>query len=172
LPPKKRMTPNRARPKVGRPHMPGYGVPESRKGLLPWKWAERRLAQSHNYWVVTTRPNGVPHAMPVWGVWVDSLFCFSTGRESRKAKNLGANPRCVICNEIAKEAVIVEGTAEEVIDPARIKELGRAYHSKYKPWRLDPKLGPVFLVRPQRVFGMYKKKFASAATKWQFENGI
>ena len=117
-------------PKATRPHMPGYGVPTYAKGLLPWKWPEQRLAKSHNYWLITTRPNGAPHAMPVWGVWVDSVFVFSTGRESRKAKNLAANPKCVVCNELSKEAVIVEGVATEVTDPAQIKEFGRPNQRK------------------------------------------
>jgi len=156
-------------PKATRPHMPGYGVPTYAKGLLPWKWPEQRLAKSHNYWLITTRPNGAPHAMPVWGVWVDSVFVFSTGRESRKAKNLAVNPKCVVCNELSKEAVIVEGVATEVTDPAQIKEFGRPYQRKYKPWKLDPSMGPIFMVRPRAVFAMYEKKFANAATKWVFE---
>jgi general stress protein 26 len=149
--------------------MPGYGVPATRKGLLPWKWAEQRLIRSHNYWLITTRPDGTPHAMPIWGVWVDGIFCFSTGRQSRKAQNLAKNPNCVICNEDSKEAVIVEGRAEELTDPVRVKELGRSYHRKYQPWTLDPKLGPIFVVRPRVVFGMYEKKFTDAATRWVFE---
>jgi len=157
-----------AAPKSGRPHMPGYGVPAARKGLLPWTWAEQRLRRSHNYWFCTTRPDGSPHVMPIWGVWVDGIFCFSTGRESRKARNLAASPHCVICNEKSNEAVIVHGIAEELIDTNRIQELGRSYHRKYNPWTLDPKLGPIFIVRPSVVFGMYEKKFANAATKWKF----
>ena len=155
-------------PRADRPHMPGYGVPTDGKGLLPWKWAEQRLVKSHNYWLITTHPDGAPHAMPIWGVWVDSRFVFSTGRESRKAKNLAVNPKCVVCNELSREAVIVEGVAIEVTDPAQIKEFGRPYQRKYKPWKLDPSTGPVFMVRPRVVFGMYEKKFADAATRWQF----
>ncbi len=155
-------------PKAIRPHMPGYGVPTDTKGLLPWKWAEQRLVKSHNYWLITTRPDGAPHAMPIWGVWVDSLFVFSTGRDSRKAKNLAANPKCVVCSELAKEAVIVEGVATEVTDSSQIKEFGRPYQHKYKPWKLDPSMGPIFTVRPETVFGMYEKKFTDAATKWVF----
>jgi len=106
--------------------------------------------------------------MPIWGVWADGILCFSTGRESRKARNLAANARCVICNDKTSEAVILEGRAEELTDPERIKELGRFYARKYKPWTLDPKLGPIFIVRPTVVFGMYEKKFANAATRWTF----
>ena len=91
--------------------MPGYGMPTGAKGLLPWKWAEERLRSSHNYYVMTVRPDATPHAMPVWGIWVDDRFYFSTGAKSRKARNLTANASCVICTENAAEAVVVEGTA-------------------------------------------------------------
>jgi pyridoxine/pyridoxamine 5'-phosphate oxidase len=168
MPAKAKTHKDTARPTPSRPYMPGYGVPAGHKGILPWKWAERRLKQSHNYWLITTRPDGTPHAMPVWGVWVESMFVFSTARESRKAKNLGANPNCVVCNELAKEAVIVEGVVTEVTDPSQIKEFGRPYSRKYKPWKLDPSMGPIFVVRPRAVFAMYEKKFANAATKWIF----
>jgi len=168
VPAKKMNKKSVANPTADRPHMPGYGVPASRKGILSWKWAGQRLVRSHNYWFCTTRPDGSPHVMPIWGVWVNGIFCFSTGRESRKARNLAVNPRCVICNEISKEAVIVEGRAEELTDPHRIKEFGRSYARKYKPWKLDPKLGPIFIVRPNVAFGMYEKKFANAATRWKF----
>ena len=60
-------------PRAGRPHMPGYGVsgPADGTGLLPWSWAEERLSRSHDYVLATVRPDGHPHAMPVWGVWLD-----------------------------------------------------------------------------------------------------
>src|SRR5271169_2869439 len=103
-------------PKASRPFMPGYGLPTASKGMIPWKWAQQRLARSHNYWIATTQPDGAPHVMLVWGIWVSSVFYFSTGRESRKAKNLRANPRCTICTEKSREAVILEGTAKEITD--------------------------------------------------------
>jgi general stress protein 26 len=158
-----------ALPTASRPYMPGYGLPTDEKGLLPWKWAADHLAKSHSYWIATVRPEGRPHAMPVWGIWVDSVFYFSTGRDSRKSKNLTANPHCVVCTADPEDGVIVEGVAEEVTDPARIKKLGVPYHKKYKPWKLDPKLGPVYAVRPRVAFGMWEKKFAEAATRWRFE---
>src|SRR5947209_13693831 len=94
----------KGKPQSSRPHMPGYGLPKGNKGLLPWSWAEQRLKQSHNFWISTTRPDGRPHTMIVWGLWLDGVFYFSSGRRSRKAKNLAANPRCVICTEKAHEA--------------------------------------------------------------------
>ncbi|HXY51704.1 MAG TPA: pyridoxamine 5'-phosphate oxidase family protein [Terriglobales bacterium] len=155
-------------PKASRPYMPGYGVPASARGMLAWKWAERRLARSHNYWVITARPDGTPHAMPVWGIWIDSAFYFSTGRETRKAKNLARNPNCVVLSERPEEAVIVEGAAEEVTDPARWKALSKPYFRKYKPWKLDPAMGAIYLVRPRVVFAQYEPRFAATATRWKF----
>jgi nitroimidazol reductase NimA-like FMN-containing flavoprotein (pyridoxamine 5'-phosphate oxidase superfamily) len=148
--------------------MPGYGLPRGRDGLLAWSWAERRLRRSHNYWMVTTRPNGAPHAMPVWGIWVDSVYYFSTGRQSRKAKNLAKNARCVVCNEDAAEAVIVEGVAKEVKDAALIARLGVLYHAKYKPWKLKPEMGPIYAVRPRMVFAIAEAKSMKSATRWRF----
>jgi hypothetical protein len=106
--------------------------------------------------------------MPVWGIWLDSVFYFSTGRQSRKAKNLEANAKCVLCNERIDEAVIVEGVAEEVRDAGLLAKLSRPYYAKYKPWKLEPDRGPVYAVRACVVFGMYEKEFTRTATRWTF----
>jgi general stress protein 26 len=155
-------------PKASRPFMPGYGLPTASKGMIPWKWAQQRLARSHNYWIATTKPDGAPHVMLVWGIWVGGAFYFSTGRESCKAKNLRANPRCTICTEKSREAVILEGTVKEITDSAQIKKLGIHYLKKYNPWKLDPSLGPVLAVHPTRIFALDEKSGLNTATRWLF----
>jgi general stress protein 26 len=107
--------------------------------------------------------------MPLWGIWFDSAFYFSTGRQTRKAGNLASNPNCVVLNEDPEQAVIVEGTAEEITDSKRIQELGKPYYRKYKPWKLDPEMGGIYVVRPKVIFAQYEKKFAPTATRWKFE---
>jgi hypothetical protein len=94
--------------------MPGYGIvgPTQGSGLLPWSWAEQRLVASRNYRVASRWPDGRPHAMPVWGVWHDEAFWFFSSRRSRKARNLAADPRCVVTTENPVDPVVVEGTAE------------------------------------------------------------
>src|SRR5262245_43588536 len=151
-------------PRASRPVMPGYGVTRSRRGLLRWTWAVRQLKRSHNYWIVTIRPDGAPHAMPVWGLWVDDRFYFSTGSRSRKARNLAGNPRCVVCSERAAAAAIVEGIATPLADRSLLRRLAAAYHRKYRPWTLDLDLGPVYEVRPRVVFGVAEKTFPGSAT--------
>ena len=154
-------------PKAARPRMPGYGMPSGTKGLLPWKWAEERLQASHNYYVMTVRPDATPHAMPVWGIWVDDRFYFSTGAKSRKARNLAANASCVVCTENAAEAVVVEGSASMLEDAARLGAIAPHYARKYKSFTLDPKMGPIFEVRPKVAFGLREKTF-KATTRWTF----
>jgi len=148
--------------------MKGYGVPKSLKGALPWEWARERLAKSHNYLLVSVRPNGAPHVMPVWGVWLEEAFYFSTAESSRKARNLQRNPKCVVTTENAEEAVIVEGVARRLADDKIPQQAPIDYKAKYG-WALDPKIGPVIMVRPQVVFAMPEKLFPKAATRWQFE---
>lgn len=157
----------KATPAAGRPDIPEYGISTSRKGLLPWKWAADRLRKSREYWFVTTLPNKRPHVMPVWGIWEGSAFYFSTGRGTRKARNLARSPYCVICNDLADQAVILHGRAREVRDPKRIAELSKIYFRKYA-YPLDPKMGAVYEVTPSLAFGMWEKKFPTTATRWKF----
>lgn len=54
-------------PEPTRPTMKNYGIHETEEGLLDWSWVSEQLTQSQNYWIATTRPDGRPHAAPVWG---------------------------------------------------------------------------------------------------------
>jgi len=166
-------------PKSSRPHAPGYGFPKGTKGLLSWSWADQRLKKSHNYWITTikpttVKPDGSPHTMVVWGLWQDGRFLFSTGSQSRKARNLAQNANCIVCTEHAQEAVIVEGVAEIADAPARRKFLP-VYEKKYKFDMSTMKEDilsmkePVFAVRPRVVFGLWEKHFQSKSTRWNFE---
>lgn len=155
-------------PKASRPHMPGYGLPQHNKGLLPWKWANQRLAKSRNYWISTVRPDGRPHTMVIWGLWLQNTFYFSTGRESQKSRNLNANPACVVCNELANEAVIVEGMAREVREAAARKRFFRLYERKHKFDMSPYQKEPIWAVRPVKVFALDEKLSLSRATRWEF----
>jgi hypothetical protein len=173
----KKNNPSR-KPHSSRIAAPGYGFPKGTKGLLPWSWAEQRLKKSHNYWITTVKPDGSPHTSPhtmvVWGLWQDGRLLFSTGSQSRKARNLAQNPNCVVCTEQANEAVIVEGVAEIADVPAR-----RKFLAKYKPkYNFDMSSmkddilslkEPVFAVRPKVVFALWEKYFQTKSTRWKFK---
>lgn len=155
-------------PTISRPHMPGYGVSESLEGALPWIWAEERLRNSRNYWMSSTRPDGRPHAMPVWAVWVDGALYFSTARTSVKARNLSANPACVVTTERADEAVILEGKATVEEGAELLRPAWDAYKAKYD-WGLEGE--SMFVLRPRVAFALIEsaEEFATAATRWTFE---
>jgi hypothetical protein len=150
--------------------MPDYGLlgPDEGRGLLPWSWAEERLSKSHNYWISTVGHNGQPHSMGVWGVWLENGFWFSTAANSRKARNLAADVRCVVTTERADEAVIVEGWADR--SAAAHPELLRRYVEKYGSGYPGDSL--VFVIRPLVVFGFieHEDQFTGSATRWRFES--
>jgi nitroimidazol reductase NimA-like FMN-containing flavoprotein (pyridoxamine 5'-phosphate oxidase superfamily) len=164
------MSPTRQskKPTAARPHIPGYGIDEKDiKGLLAWSWAERLLRRTQNYFLATTRADGRPHVMPIWGVWMDGCFYFSTGKGSIKARNLARNANCVLCPGDADEAVIMEGNARRIRDSKILKRFAVTYVKKYK---FDPSTmnEPTFEIRPRTVFGQIEKTFVKTATRWTF----
>jgi Pyridoxamine 5'-phosphate oxidase len=157
-------------PVASRPAIPAdYGISKSTKGMLNWSWARERLTKSHNYVIVTVRPDGRPHAMGMHGLWFGDAFYFGTGETTRKAKNLAANPNCTLVNERLDELIIVEGTAEQVGYDALPPALSAASKKKYG-WPYDPRMGGViFKVTPRVVFALPEKQFATAPTRWEFD---
>jgi hypothetical protein len=157
--------------------MPGYGMRAANEGtgLLPWSWAEERLIASRNYWVVSRWPDGRPHAMPVWGIWHEDAFWFSSSKPSRKSKNLAADPRCVVTTEDADNPVVVEGMAELIAGPDDLATLLALENSKYSTdygiEMLDPVANSAFRVRPLWAFGLQAGDFTGSPTRWDFEAG-
>ncbi|HMD94273.1 MAG TPA: pyridoxamine 5'-phosphate oxidase family protein, partial [Trebonia sp.] len=81
---------------------------------LSWAEVAVRLAVARNYWLTTTSPSGAPHAAPVWGAVIDHTLCLYSERNTRKARNLAADPRLVVHLESGDDVVIVRGTAEDL----------------------------------------------------------
>lgn len=152
--------------------MPGYGVrpPEEGTGLLPWSWAEERLIRSRNYWVVTLWPDGRPHAMPVWGMWHEGSFWFSSSKPSRKSKNLTTDSRCVVTTEDPEKPVVLEGIAEQLTSPGDLATLlaleNAKYATDYGLEMVDPAANSCFRVRPLRAFGLDSGDFTGSPTRW------
>jgi hypothetical protein len=80
-----------AEPKVTRPHFPP-GYVDHPSGHVAWAWVEERLDQAVHYWLCTVRPDGRPHAVPKWAVWVDGSIYFDGSPETLHARNLARNP--------------------------------------------------------------------------------
>lgn len=160
-----------------RPDLPaGYGLPDTDEGLLDWSTVERRLVAGHQYWLATTRPDGRPHLIPRWGVWVDGRFYYDGSPATRHARNLASNPACSLALEDGPDAVIVEGRS----DPARADpdDLGRRlavafgkYHDDgYAPgpdaWSGDDG-GGLRVLRPRKVLAW--GRYPLDATRFVFD---
>ena len=169
-------------PTVERPSMADYGVPTDPAGALPWAWAQERLTGNKNYWVVTASATGRPHSLPVWGVWLSEpdRFWFSCSPTSRKARNLAANPQCVVTVDDTVECVSVEGrarVADQTDDGDAVDRAVAAYVTKY--WD-DPAVhaemeafvrsNSIVEVTPERAFGIIEREeeFSSRATRWRW----
>lgn len=158
-----------------RPRLPeGYGVPADEEGMLPWSHAVEVLRSAPNYWVGTTRPDGRPHATPVWGAVIDGTLYIEGSPETRRGRNLAANPAVVVHVERAEDVVIIEGTADELGRPdptlgAKLTEVMAAKYGpshEYRPSPDDWNEGGLHVIRPRVAFAW--NKFPRTMTRWTF----
>jgi hypothetical protein len=162
-------------PLRSRPLLPkGYGVPEVEEGMVAWSWAVEQLETALNYWFSTTRPDGRPHAMPAWAIWVDGALYFDGSPETRRARNLAVNPAITVHLESGDQVVILEG--EGVLagrpDAAFAARLAAAFEAKYgasHDYHPSPSTwdnGGLWVLRPRVAFGW--TEFPKALTRWRF----
>ena len=155
----------------------GYGVPESDDGLLAWADVEARLVESPQYWLATTRPDGRPHVVPRWGVWLDGGLFYDGAPTTRHVRNLTTNQACTLHLEDGWHAVVVEGTSSPADPPgpelgARIAaEIGRKYGERgYSPepdsWEGE---GAGGLVRFTPIKAMAWFDFPTDVTRFTFD---
>jgi hypothetical protein len=159
-------------PVVSRPHMPGYGVPENKKGLLPWSHVTERMAEAQNYWICTVSPDGHPHATPVWGLWYEDRLYFGGSPQTRRNRNLAANRAVCVHLESGADVVILHGEAEELRAPDRslTNHLADASAAKYgyRPKPEDYEAPGTYVFRPRMVLAW--KQFPKDATRWHFQD--
>ncbi len=123
-----------ALPRAQRPRFPeGYGLPDTDEGLLRWDQVRPRLEAATEYWLATVRPDGRPHVVPRWGVWVDDTLYYDGAPTTIHAQNLRTNPACNLHLENGKQSVILDGVSHPTAaDPAglglRISEAFAKYH--------------------------------------------
>ena len=148
-----------------RPQMPAaYGLAGEPDGQLEWSSVVAQLTSARNYWVCTTRPDGRPHAMPVWGLWFGDAVVFSTDPASRKGRNLAARPEAVVHLESGDDVVILEGRVEGF--GGDFGASADAYQAKYA---FRPEPGPdhgVYAMRPRIVLAWREVDFPRSATRW------
>lgn len=154
----------------------GYGVPGSADGLLSWEQLTERLAAATQYWMATTRPDGRPHVVPRWGVWLDGRLWYDGSPETVHVRNLTANPACVLHLEDGWECVIVEGTSRPSPPPglelgARIASVftekygDKGYTPEPDAWE-GPDAGGLLQFRPIKAMAWFD--FPTDVTRFRF----
>jgi hypothetical protein len=145
----------------------------------PWPAGRAQLIDAQVYWLTTVRPDRRPHVTPLLAVWLDEAMHFCTGATERKAKNLVANPNCILTTGTNAYAdgldVVVEGAAVGVRDDTTLTRLAAGWRSKYD-WHFDVGDGHfvgggnvalVFRLAPVVAFGFAKgEQFGQ--TRWRF----
>jgi hypothetical protein len=167
--PKEKIT-NLHEPPASRPHIPSiYGVPKTKKGLLPWSHVTERMSKAMHYWVCTVSPAGHPHSTPVDGLWLDDTLYFGGSTETRRYRYAIANPALSVHLESAMDVLILQGDAFELrsADTVLTQRLAKVSAEKYgyghKPE--DYIAGGTFVFRPREVFAW--TQFFKDATRWR-----
>ena len=76
-----------------------------------------RLAKERNIWIVTVSPDGRPHMVPVWFVWLHDRIYICIEPESVKGRNLRQNRNVSMALEEGAHPVICEGGAQLLEKP-------------------------------------------------------
>ncbi len=157
-------------PTPRRPIVPaGYGIAATPPTSADWSAIAAKIAASRNYWIASTRADGRPHAMPVWGVVVDGALFFSTDPKSMKGRNLAARPAVVVHLESGDDVVVLEGDAVPVTDSVILARYADAYEAKYnfRPDPADPD-GITLTLRPSACHTWLESDFVNSAVRWTF----
>ena len=143
----------------------GFGIEDYPFEPMSWLWVVEQLETARNYWIVTTRPSGRPHSVPVWGVWVDDAFHFATDPLGVTARNLKRNPESVVNLESGDDVVILEGQFGLHDSTPSIQA---AFSAKYDmPWGADETI-PVFTLMLKKALAWTEANYPSNATRWRF----
>ena len=158
--------------KITRPKFP-QGYVDKPISYLTWDWVAAQLTEAKHYWLCSVRPDGRPHVVPRWCVFVDGKIYYDGSPETRHAINISANPNLSLHLENGWEAVILEGPAKMAGKPSPElgQKLSQAYQ-KYKEYGYTP--GPnswdgggLFVFIPRQCIAW--SKFNENPTKFIFE---
>ena len=163
-----------------------------------WEMARERLANPENprtSWLATTRHDGRPHLMPVNTFWIDGALHIVAGEGTRKARDLGADGRCVVgisSTTLPSIDLIVEGNADPLTDDDAVRHVAEVLSAG--GWPLEakgdkvygpnaPTAGPppysIFRIVPSTVFGFpgmfgmeqFDQDDLPKPTRWDFDGG-
>ena len=153
---------------------------------LPWSRPHDLLADSASantsFFLGTVRTDGRPHAAAVGALWHDDNLYFTSGSQTRKARNLAANPACTISVGLKGIDLILEGEATRVTDRPTLEALAHRYREGGWPAQVEgdaftapysaPSAGPppwqLYRFTFHTAFGVATAE-PNGATRWRFK---
>ena len=142
-------------------------------GYIPFRKIDIWLQGYRSIWLSTTRPDGRPHAAPVWYWWDGRSIYFATGKNSQKAKNLAQQNWVVFQAGDGDDTIILQGRAKCITDVAKLERINTHYMEKY----VDPFSGTQATIPNENdlVFGVFIQhimawEYGSVQTRtdWRF----
>lgn len=106
-------------------------MPGNPPAIVPWSEVLEAISPARNYWLTTINPDGSPQVSPVWGVVWSEALCFFTSQTTVKARNIARDSRTTIHLESAEDVVIIRGSADDLGEPVRHREIMDALATKY-----------------------------------------
>ena len=119
-------------------NLDGYGSPP-----IAWSAVEQQLRTNvpqvpgtggpdrHTAWLTTIGADGVPHVRPLGVVTHDGRWYFNSSGETRKTRNLEADPRCVLSLATDPFDLVLEGVAVRVVDPAELAAVAAVFNEDW-----------------------------------------
>ena len=157
---------------------------------LPWSRAHDRIADppdadspagDHTTFLSSVRPDGRPHSAPIGALWVDGDLYLTSNLETRKSRNLAANPACTISVRLEGIDLVLEGEAQLVTDRAVLEDVAARYRATGWPAQTEgdaltapfsaPSAGPppwyLYRFTFHTAFGVATAE-PHGATRWRF----
>jgi pyridoxamine 5'-phosphate oxidase-like protein len=100
---------------------------------LPWSRAREQLMAEPDpgvpWFLGTGRPDGSLHAAGVGCVWFDGDLYFTSNADTRKSRNLAADPACTISVRLPGIDLVLEGSSTVVTDQPTLEEVAEVFRS-------------------------------------------
>lgn len=145
--------------------------------MLTWPAVKEILGAFPYLWISTVGPDGKPHLVQQWGVWVDDTLYFEGSDKTRWARNLARDRRLAWGAQLGDKAVYGDATVDMIrgVEHRLAMKIAKAYAAKYgRSFKYRPKAeqyeqGHVFRARPSKLIAFDVKKFNTSAARFTFE---
>lgn len=158
--------------KITRPKFP-KGYVDNPISEVPWEYVEEKLTNAKHYWMCSVRPNGRPHVVPRWAVYLDGRLYYDGSPETRHARNIVENPNVTVNLEDGQKAIILEGITVPAPKPTPefAQRLAAAFHKYaedgYTPEATQWDEGGLFVFTPRQCLAW--TVFFENPTKFVFD---